>query len=122
MLGGKKDDGSSAWLVYGVTRAGWQKEFVKKFPNEKAYRHSLAEELDALQSVVRLAAADKKTKNLSPSLLKLKELNDKGLLESYILLARADQGISQDYVEYLKTNREKLRRYVVEYILNGGGK
>ncbi|MGI8787467.1 MAG: tetratricopeptide repeat protein [Pyrinomonadaceae bacterium] len=120
-LGGK-DDGSNAWLAYGITRASWQKEFVKNFPNEKTYRHSLAEEVDALQSVITLAAADKKVKNLSPSLAKLKELNDKGLLESYILLARADKGIYQDYAEYLKSNRDKLRRYVVEYILTGGGK
>lgn len=122
LLNGKKDDGSSSWLMYGVTRANWQKEFTKKFPNEKEYRHSLTEELDALQSVLRLAAADKKATNLSPSLTKLKELNDKGLLESYILLARADKGIYLDYAEYLKQNREKLRRYVVEYILTGGGK
>ena len=121
LLGGKKDDGSSSWLIYGVTRAGWQEEFVKKFPGEKVYRHSLAEELDALQSVLRLAAADKKAKKLSASLAKLKELNDKGLLESYILLARADKGIYQDYAQYLKLNRDKLRRYVIEYVLKGGG-
>ena len=35
LLSGKKDDGSSAWLMYGITRANWQTEFVKKFPNEK---------------------------------------------------------------------------------------
>lgn len=120
LLNSKKDDGSSAWLMYGVTRANWQKEFVKKFPNEKGYRHSLAEELDALQSVVRMTSADKKAKNLTASLAKLKELNEKGLLEAYILLARADEGIAQDYAEYLKTNRDKLRRYVVEYVINGG--
>ncbi len=122
LLSGKKDDGSSAWLMYGITRANWQTEFVKKFPNEKVYRHSLAEELDALRAVITLATADKKAKNLTASLAKLKELNDKGLLESYILLARADKGVYQDYAEYRKLNRDKLRRYVVEYILTGGGK
>lgn len=79
--------------MYGITRANWQTEFVKKFPNEKAYRHSLAEELDALQAVVTLVTADKKAKKLTASLAELKELNDEGLLESYILLARADKDI-----------------------------
>jgi hypothetical protein len=75
-----------------------------------------------LRSVLNLAASDKKVKSLSPSLAKLKKLNDEGLLEAYILLARPDQGIAQDYPAYLRQGRDKLRRYVVEYILTGGGK
>ena len=118
-----KDDGAFAWISYGATRSSWRKEkFAKAFPGEKVYRHTLIEEADALRSVLALAASDKKTKHLSPSLAKLKKLNDEGLLESYILLARADEGIALDYVAYLSQNREKLRRYVVEYILTGGGK
>ena len=108
--------------MYGITRANWQTEFVKKFPDEKVYRHSLAEELDALRAVITLATTDNKAKKMTLSLAKLKELNDKGLLESYILLARADKGIYQDYAKYRKQNRDKLQRYVVEYILTGGGK
>jgi hypothetical protein len=49
-------------------------------------------------------------------------LNDEGLLEAYILLARPDQDIANEYPAYRGQNREKLRRYVVEYILTGGGK
>lgn len=122
LLGGK-DDGSFAWILYGGTRSTWKKEeFAKRFPNEKVYRHSLPEEAEALRSVITLATADKKAKNLSPSLQKLKKLNDEGLLEAYILLARADEGISQDHPAYLKEGRDKLRRYVVEYVITGGGK
>jgi tetratricopeptide (TPR) repeat protein len=118
-----KDDGSYAWISYGATRSGWHKEkFAKTFPQEKTYRHSLAEEADALRSVFTLAASDKKVKNLSPSLAKLKKLDDEGFLEAYILFARPDQGIAQDYTAYRNQNRDKLRRYVVEYILTGGGK
>lgn len=118
-----KDDGSFAWIAYGTARADWRKQkFAKTFPQERTYRHSLAEEADALQSVLKIATSDKKVKSLSPSLAKLKKLNDEGLLEAYILLARADEGISADYRAYLKQNRDKLRRYVVEYILTGGGK
>jgi tetratricopeptide (TPR) repeat protein len=122
-LMGGKDDGGFAWISYGATRSTWRKEkFAKTFPREKAYRHSLAEEADALRSVLAIATSDKKVKNLSPSLAKLKKLNDEGLLEAYILLARPDQGIGQDYLSYLSQNRDKLRRYVAEYILTGGGK
>ena len=121
LLGGK-DDGSFAWISYGATRSTWRKEqFAKKFPQEPVYRHSLAEEVDALRSVITLATVDKKVKNLSPSLAKLKKLNDDGLLEAYILLARADEGISKDHPAYLQANREKLRRYVIEYVVTGGG-
>jgi len=123
LLGGSKDDGSVAWIAYGATRADWHKEkFAKTFPQEKKYRHSLAEEADALRSVIAIAAPDKKTKNLDASIAKLKKLDEEGLLEAYILLARADDGIAEDHPAYLKQNRDKLRRYVVEYILTGGGK
>lgn len=121
-LGGGKDDGSFAWLSYGTTRSTWRKErFAKTFPEEKTYRHSLAEEADALRSVLTLAASNKNVKSLSPSLAKLKKLNDDGLLEAYILVARADEGIAADHPSYLKQHRDKLRRYVIEYVLTGGG-
>lgn len=117
-----KDDGSFAWISYGITRSTWHKEkFSKTFPNEKTYRHTLAEEVDALRSVIALATSDKKTKTLSSSLAKLKKLDNEGLLEAYILLARPDEGISLDHPAYLRQNREKLRRYLLEYVVKGGG-
>lgn len=126
LLNGAKGDGSTAWIAYGGARSEWMKgKFAKTYPNEKVYRHSLQEEAEAIRSVLAFADADiksKKIKTLNPSLAKLKELNDKGLLESYILLARTDRGIFQDYAPYLKLNRDKLRRYVSEYVVNGGGK
>ena len=122
LLGGK-DDGSFAWIIYGGTRSTWKKEeFAKRFPNEKVYRHSLPEEAEALRSVITLATGDKKVKKLSPAIQKLKKLNDEGLLEAYILLARPDDGIAQDHPAYLKESRDKLRRYMLEYVLTGGGK
>jgi tetratricopeptide (TPR) repeat protein len=120
LLGGK-DDGSFAWISYGVARSRWRKEkFAKTYPSEKVYRHTLAEEVDALRSVISTATSDKRTKTLSPSLAKLKKLDESGLLEAYILLARPDEGIAQDHPDFLKQNREKLRRYVVEYVVKGG--
>ena len=121
LLGGK-DDGSFAWFSYGATRSTWRKEkFAKTFPNEKTYRHSLAEEADALRSVLSVATADKKDQKLSPSLAKLKKLDEEGLLESYILLAQPDEGIAQDHPAYLKQNRDKLRRYMTQYVVKNGG-
>ena len=121
LLGGK-DDGSFAWISYGVARSSWRKEkFTKTFPSEKVYRHTLAEEVDALRSVISTATSDKRTKNLSPSLAKLKKLDENGLLEAYVLLAMPDEGIAQDHPAFLKQNREKLRRYMMEYVVKGGG-
>lgn len=122
LLGGK-EDGGFAWISYGVTRSTWHKEkFAKTFPQEKTYRHSLAEEADALRSVLALASDKKVAKTLSPSLARLKKLDEEGLLEAYILLARPDQGIAQDHAAYLRQKRDLLRRYVVQYVVNGGGK
>ena len=115
------DDGSFAWISYGGVRSKWHKEtFAQKFPG-RSYRHSLAEEVEALRSVITLATSDNKVKTLSPALTKLKRLNDEGLLEAYILLAKPDGGIAQDHPAYLQANREKLRQYVVQYVMTGGG-
>ena len=122
LLGGK-NDGSFAWIAYGGARSSWRKEkFAKTFPNEKTYRHSLAEEADALRLVLSVAKTDKTVKSLSPSLAKLKKLDEEGLLEAYILIARPDDGIAEDYPTFLQQNREKLRRYVLEYVVKGAGR
>lgn len=125
------DTGTAAWMIYGIGRAGWQpgkdgmgKKFTKQFPNEKSYRHSLAEEMDGLGLVlisVKEQQKDGKIKKLEPSLSALIKLQDAGLLESYILLARPDAGIAQDYEQYRKANMEKLRRYLKDVVIAGGG-
>jgi tetratricopeptide (TPR) repeat protein len=118
-----KDDGSFAWVGYGLQRTLWRKEkFAKTYPNETAYRHSLAEEADALRIVVTMASTNKEVKTLSPSLSLLKKLNDDGLLEPYILLARLNEEISKDYYQYLQANRAKLIRYMKEYVVGRTGK
>ncbi len=118
-------NGSSAWMFYGISRAAWRTgEFAKRFPNETIYRHSLLEEVEALRGVAEMAASqlkDKKVSKLEPSLANLVRLNTDGLLEAYVLLALPDQGIAQDYAAYRKAHTDILRRYVVEYILTGGG-
>jgi tetratricopeptide (TPR) repeat protein len=121
MMGDKSDEtGLGAWMFYGITRAAWNtSEFAKAYPNEKTYRHSLREETAALSGVVDLVKQqqkENKIKQLDPSLANLVKLSDEGLLEAYILYAKVDDGISQDYPAYRKANRDKLRRYLVEYV------
>ena len=115
-----KDDGSAAWVAYGLTRSVWAtKKFAETFPSEKAYRHSLREEAEALRMVAESAKTQQKegkVKALEPNLARLVKLHDEGLIEAYVLFARWDEGIAQDYAEYRKANRDKLRRYLVEYV------
>jgi tetratricopeptide (TPR) repeat protein len=113
-------DGSQHWLMYGIARAAWSTgKFAKEHPNEKAYRHSLREEAEALRMVAEAVAKDVKEgkiKSPHPSLEVLVKLNEAGLLESYILFARADAGIAEDYPAYRAKNRDKLMRYLAEYV------
>ena len=117
---GEKADGSAAWVVYGMSRAIWPTErFAKEFPNEKNYRHSLSEEAGALRSVAELVkqqSKDGKIKQLDPMLERLVKLHDEGLIEAYVLFARVDDGIAADYPAYRKANRDKLRRYLLQYV------
>lgn len=129
-MGDKDDDGSFAWTVYGLSRAGWRlgskdgklsEGFSKAYPGVKVYRHSLAEEMDALRTVITVLKESKNVKKLNPSLAMLKKLNDEGLLEAYVLLAHGDAGIRQDYAAYRQVNRDKLKRYLAEYVIKNGG-
>jgi tetratricopeptide (TPR) repeat protein len=112
--------GTAAWMMYGIHRANWKlKEFAKTYPNETSYRHSLREESAALRGVVesvRIQLKEKKITQLDPSLANLVKLSDEELLEPFILFALADDGIAKDYSEYRKSNRDKLRRYLVQYV------
>lgn len=111
------DDGSMAWIAYSATRETWKKEkFAKTFPKENAYRHSVAEEADALRSVVSTAKT-LKAKTLNPQIAILEKLDRDGLLEAFILMAMPDQGIARDHAAYLRANRDKLQQYVLQYVI-----
>ena len=121
LLGGGDDGGTFSWIAYGATRSIWAKEkFAKEFPAEKAYRHTLREEAEALHAVADLArqqSKDKKVKKLSPSLANLVRLDEAGMLEPYVFYTRADRGIVQDYEAYRKANSDKLHRYWAEFVV-----
>jgi len=122
-MGGKADaDGTSAWFIYTLSKATWHGDrFKKEFPNEKEYRHTLAEEVDGYQLVVsqvRDGLKSKKIKNLDPALATLLKLSDEGLLEPFVLISKADAGIAQDYPAFRNSSREKVTQYINEWIIH----
>lgn len=107
---------NSDWKSYIAVRISWRKEkFVKTFPNEKEYRHTLQEEAEAIRSVLKIVKEQKLT---NPQIAILEKLDKEGLLEAFILMAEADDGIAEDHEAYLKNNREKLRQYVLNYVIH----
>jgi len=110
-----EDASTRPWLAYLAARETWKREkFTKSFPKETEYRHSLQEEVEALRAVVA-AATSQKSQNKQIELLA--NMNTEGVLEAFVLLSNPDEGIVQDYAEFLKNNRPKLRQYVVSYII-----
>ena len=121
-----KKQGDEVWMTYVSTRAVWRSgKFKKEFPNETAYRHSLAEEVDALQTVAASVAESakdrKKRQHLDRSLLTLVELRDQGMLAPYVLFARADDGIAKDYPAYRDAHPDKVRLYLLHWVISTEG-
>jgi tetratricopeptide (TPR) repeat protein len=118
----KKHLGGSAWLMYSIVRAGYRgDQFKKDFPNEKEYRHSLKEEDSAL-SLVASSVDERhiKSQKLDESLRNLVELNKAGMLDCWILISGADQGIAQDYDAFRKEHRQLLHDYLERFVVHDG--
>jgi tetratricopeptide (TPR) repeat protein len=111
---------SGAWLVYSMNPMVWRdKEFKKHYPQETAYRHSLAEETESLKSVIAVVKEQKIAENkLDPTLKSLIALDKDEMLECWILLNHADQGIAQDYAAYRETHRDLLHAYMDKYVVH----
>lgn len=115
-------ESSVLWLSYGLAKVKWRgEEFKKQFPAEKQYRHSLAEEADALTmaATVWTEVNEKKAPSppKDPNLILLLKLYQAKMIEPYVLLNAADEGIAQDYRGYREKNREKLEQYLSEFIV-----
>jgi tetratricopeptide (TPR) repeat protein len=95
-------DVAAVWLAYGGSRALWQQEkFKKEFPKEPQYRHSLAEETDALTTAAKVAeeVGAKPAGNVmvkDPDVQLLLRIYRAQMIEPYVLLSAADRGIAQD--------------------------
>jgi tetratricopeptide (TPR) repeat protein len=122
MVDDKKNPAAAAWMMYPLIRASYHTElFAKEFPDEKEYRHSLKEESAALNSVVDSLKERKiKPDKLDESLRNLLELDKAGMLDCWILLNGADQGIAQDYPAYRKDHRQLLHDYLARFVVHGG--
>ena len=118
----KKHPGASAWAMYSLIRAGYMgDEFKKNFPDEKVYRHSLREESAALSGVAEgIKNQEVKKGDLDESLRNVVELNDAGMLDCWILISGADNGIAQDYDAYRKQQRQLLHDYLSRFVVHGG--
>lgn len=113
---------NAAWSAYAVTRTKWEQgKFKREFPQEANYRRSLKEESEALDAMVKVlapeAASEKNAKKLDPALLQLIRIDQKGLLEPFVLLNRADPDIAKDYPAYRAEHRDKLFQYMDEFVL-----
>jgi tetratricopeptide (TPR) repeat protein len=117
----KDDPSMGGWLIYGITRASWMKEkFAKQFPNETNYRRSLPEETEALHlfiTVVKESSEKEKRDLKGTDLGTLVAIEQAGLLEPFVLLNRADNGIAKDYEGYRSANRDKIRQYLDEFVV-----
>jgi tetratricopeptide (TPR) repeat protein len=118
--GERQDPLSFVWLGYSMNAALWQGEkFKKTYPNEKQYRHSLAEEVDSLKMVTALVRERKVPEaQQSPTIRSLMALDKDNMLECWILLDNPDQGTAQDFVAYRAAHRDLLRAYVEKYDLH----
>lgn len=111
----------ASWLAYGMSRALWMREkFSKEYPNESSYRHSLKEEAESLKMLVTVAdeIATKQHLDLSGTDFgTLAQINKAGLLEPFVLLNRADNGVARDYGAYRAANREKIKAYLSQFVV-----
>ena len=118
----KQHPGSSSWMMYSVCRAAYREgTFAKEFPDAKEYRHTLKEEDSCLTSVIT-AIKEKKLKpeELDEGLRNLLEVSDAGMLDCWILINGADQGIAQDYAAYRDAHRQLLHDYLARFVVHGG--
>jgi tetratricopeptide (TPR) repeat protein len=120
--GSKPSSVMSVWMIYSMTRASWRTtEFKKHFPNEKQYRHTLAEESEALRTAASLidVGNKKKSKDVAsdPDLALLKRLYDAKMIEPYVLLSAPDREIAADYVAYRDQHRDQLEQYLSDFIV-----
>jgi tetratricopeptide (TPR) repeat protein len=119
---GKNDPDGDAWMAYALGRAGWHTEkHEKEFPDIPRDRHTLQEEAYALNFMITVLKEEKdyakKLPKLDSSLQAFIKIQEAGFVEPFVLLNRADAGIVQDYASYRATNRDKIRRYLDEFVV-----
>lgn len=123
--GKEPQDVAAAWWTYFDVKDLWKKgdRFQKQYPQEGSYRHSLAEESEALNASIKVLEklkADKKTSELVAAdevaglLLKMHAAD---AIDAYVLFSLGDDGIAKDYVAYRAKNRDKLEAYMDKFVM-----
>jgi tetratricopeptide (TPR) repeat protein len=109
-----------AWVIYAAQPAMWRNtEFKKHYPDETVYRHSLAEEAESLRAVLLIVKETKiPDEKLDATIKSLMALDKDSMLECWILLNHADQGIVRDYAAYRATHRDLLHAYMDKYVVH----
>src|SRR5262249_25006149 len=118
-------DLSDAWQAYNSVHADWKQggKFQRRFPHESEYRHSLAEETEAL--IAEIEVLEKLRSNVetaelvteNQTLLLLLKLHQASVLEAYVLFRLGDEGIARDYSAYRTGNRDKLEQYIDQFVV-----
>lgn len=111
----KAEDGTVHWKIFKRAR---EERLLGKLAGNK--RYTLADELVAWKKTAEAARLDLKAGKLKypdQSIVNLIKLDDAGALESYILLMRPHDDFEPDFAEYRAKNRDKIKRFVVEFIL-----
>ena len=113
----EKNPDAALEIAYTMMTVVWHgNQFHQEFPTETTYRHSLPEIAAAVRAMLTAAAKTSiSDEKLNTSVKLLRELDSKGLLESWILLDHADQGIAQDYPTYREGHRALLATYIAAY-------
>jgi tetratricopeptide (TPR) repeat protein len=116
------NEGAFAWMAYSMKRVLFRNdEFAKDFPDEKTYRHTLKEEDEALSTVVSVLRERKIPRDkLDESQRNLLDVSDAGMLDCWILINGADEGIALDYAAYRDGHRQLLHDYIAHFVVHGG--
>ncbi len=120
------ESAEKVWERYRKVRAAWESggEFKKHFPAETEYRHTVAEETEALQAayavLTKQSERDKHfaaTAAADPNLDLLSRLQKTGLIEPYILFSLGDASVAKDYPAYRAAHRDKLEEYLDKFVV-----
>lgn len=108
---------TAAWQAYYAVKARWASGV------SPAYRHSLAEESQALSAAAttlqQLVVEGKGARAVSadPVAQLLLRLYAGGLIDAYVLFSLGDDGIAKDYAAYRAEHRTQLVDYLDRFVL-----
>lgn len=116
---------AASWKAYYSVKARWRDgdAFRRHFPQEPVYRHSLAEESEALNAAAGMLhklnadGAGARAVSADPIAPLLLRLYDAGLIDAYVLFSLGDDGIAKDYATYRTEHRDKLETYLDRFVL-----